>query len=316
MIIFFSSTCTLSWISVFSVLSMSPSAVSLLAAPDFAVGWLVMRMTARLRMPLNLAIAAPLSRFVPALSELKVSPLLTVFAADEESAAKLKAARERLETSPKLSEFSQRCIQKTFSGFSKFTSWVEGPIDKYGLSYFLASKVTNVSTLTGATYLSMQGMDLPGTLSSWGLSGDLQADSGLLACTAALNVTFTPLHFYGSVATVLCFDRLATRLWAERQGELEEKEKTGVLTEEEDDHKQNLSEEHMRKAVVGGASVLALCFDLAVSLFIMRRMFKSGTKEAGKDAEDVSSTTSAEDEGANAPIVKADPILNGDTATA
>lgn len=217
MIIFFSSTCTLSWISVFSALSMSSYATAVVAAPDFAIGWFVMRMTSRLRMPLNLALAAPMSRFFPALSELKVSPLLSVFAADEESAAKMKAAREKLETSPQLTEFAQRCVKKSFSGFSRFTAWVEGPIDKYGLSYFLSSKVTNVSTLTGATYLSMQGMDLPNLLTSWGLSGDLQADSGLLACTAALNVMFTPFHFYGSVVIVQGFERLATRLWEERQ---------------------------------------------------------------------------------------------------
>merc|ERR1712087_1074523 len=127
-------------------------------------------------------------------------------------------------------------------------------------------------------------MDLPSILTSWGLSGELQADSGLLACTAALNVIFTPLHFYGSVAIVQCFERLATRLWEERQQELKEKEKVGdVLTEEEEDHKQNLTEEHMRKAVVGSASVLALCFDLAVSLFIMRRMYSSGTKDSSKE---------------------------------
>merc|ERR1712087_751716 len=116
-------------------------------------------------------------------------------------------------------------------------------------------------------------MDLPSILTSWGLSGELQADSGLLACTAALNVVFTPLHFYGSVAIVQCFERLATRLWEERQQELIEKEKVGDV----------LTEEHMRKAVVGSASVLALCFDLAVSLFIMRRMYSSGTKDSSKE---------------------------------
>ena len=45
--------------------------------PELAVGWMAARLSRRLRMPLNVAIAAGAVRVAPALSDLTVTPLLT-----------------------------------------------------------------------------------------------------------------------------------------------------------------------------------------------------------------------------------------------
>lgn len=90
-------------------------------------------------------------------------------------------------------------LRSTLDGAARFARWAEGPIDKYGLSYFIVSKVSNVSTLAAGAAAAAHGLDVASLLSTLGLSGELQGDSGLLACTVAVNVGFTPLHFLGAV---------------------------------------------------------------------------------------------------------------------
>lgn len=287
MIIFFSGTTTLTWATTFVSLSMATQLHTVLAMPEFAVGFLVMRTTSRLRMPINLAIAATIARQFPIFSELKISPLLAAFAADEETKAKMRSFRERLEESPRHSERSQRLVKGFFSNFTRFWAWAEGPIDKYGLAYFLASKASNVATLTGATYVTMQGFDVPGMLSSWGATTELQGNSGLLACTAVINVAFAPAHFYGACVAVQALERLASGMWTEAQQQLKEKEERGTLTEAEQNQLE-MTESQMVTAMIGFISCLVCCCDIAFGLYIMRKLYTSQTGDSkdSKDGED------------------------------
>lgn len=288
MVVFFSGATTLTWAMTFVALSSLPSARLALGAPEIAVGWLVMRMTARLRMPLNFAVAAPLSRLLPALSRLKISPLLAVFAADAEAKKRFDEAKDKFIGSLR-SERMQRVVQNSFKASEKFVRWAEGPIDKFGLSYFVTSKVSNVSTLIGGTLAAMHGLDVSGQLSAWGLSADLQADSGLLAGTAALNVGFAPLHFVGAVAAVASVERLGSRLWLDRQAELREKRLHAPevpLSTEEQEHL-DMPESQMVSVVVAAAVILTLVFDLAFALYMVRRLHGSQQKGDGSPGAEV-----------------------------
>lgn len=226
MVIFFRGIGTLTWAPIFCVLSMSTSARSLLAAPEYAVAWLVVSTTFKLRQPLNAILAATLSRMVPAVSKLKVSPLLAFFATDRRTREAIDEVRKSIETSAQLSKWTQDMLKGSFRSGASAIRWVEGPIDKYGFAYFLAGKATSISLLGGATVAMTYGLDVPGVLSQLGLSGDLQDEAGLLACCSVLNVALTPIHFCGTVNGIQYLEQRASDVWQEEQRE--EREKTKV----------------------------------------------------------------------------------------
>lgn len=278
MVIFFSGAVTLTWAAIFGALSCSAAAGSTLAAPELAVGWLVMRVTSRLRMPVNAAAAALVSGLCPALSSLRISPLLAAFAGSAEADDAARRARRSLERSPSLSPRVRRLLRRCFRAFGRWAQWAEGPIDRYGLSYYVVAKTTGVLTFCGATVAAMHGLDVPGALSRWGLSGELQADAGLFACAAAINVPCAPLHFLGAVGAVDKLERMGARIWLEKQLELDETERqNGRLSEEEQLYKE-LSEADVKHNFVTNMAYLTLLIDLGFSLYIMRRMSKSQAK--------------------------------------
>ncbi|CAE8617953.1 unnamed protein product [Polarella glacialis] len=201
-VVFWNASCTLTWASVFGALSSSPTATALLASPDYAVGWLLMRATVKFRQPVNLGLAAVVSKLLPGLSMMKVSPLLAFVTPDAESRNALTSLRRWAFRLPFLGAGGRRLLRRFLRRSSDFVSWAQGPIDRYGLSYFLAAKVTSLTTLCGGTIAAMQGLDVSASLTWLGLSSELQKDAGLFACAAALNVPLAPLHFYGSVSWI------------------------------------------------------------------------------------------------------------------
>ncbi|CAK9015055.1 Hypothetical protein (Fragment) [Durusdinium trenchii] len=120
---FFNASSTITWLTVFGTLSYSLEHAQINLA-DYAVGWLAMRSTVKLRQPLNLALATVLSKFEPRLSMLKVSPLLTAATADAETRSAIMSVWAKL----------FRC-----------------PMDRCGLAFFLCNKFTNVCVLLTAT---------------------------------------------------------------------------------------------------------------------------------------------------------------------
>mmetsp|Transcript_107746 Transcript_107746/g.347853 ORF Transcript_107746/g.347853 Transcript_107746/m.347853 type:complete len:389 (+) Transcript_107746:56-1222(+) len=291
MVIFFSATSTLTWALIYGALSASSTAGSLLAAPELAVGWLVMRVTYKLRAPLNLAAAAAVSGACPALSKLKVSPLLATFAADGDTQAAVQKARQRLEESPHLGPHARMLLKRSFLALASFVRWLEGPIDKYGLSYFLVAKASSLATVGAATAAAMHGLDVPAALAAWGLSDELQSGAGLLAGAAALNAPCVPLHFCGAVAAVRGLEGLAARAWLEHRRALRSALRAagkgqGGLTEEERRSLRVTAPEAQRN-FVANASYLVLLLDLGFSLWLLRRLSQGRAGPAPEPREEL-----------------------------
>jgi len=292
MVIFFSAAGTLTWGTIFGALTVFGAGHGVLAMPEYAVGFLVMQVTRRIRMPLNAAVAAPLSRAMPQLSLLKISPLLACFAADAQTHNTLQRARRRIEEHPRLGELGQRCARRFFSGTVRLGKFLEGPIDKYGLAYFLTSKVTSVAVLGGATAAAAHGLDVPGMLAAWGFTGKFQNDAGLLAAAAVMNVLCTPVHFLGATGSVRALEGFASRMWEERQEELQSLKRAHASMvearaggdprtgEDKDrpmpgasDDEEPLTELEVQTNVVTNVSILVLILDMMCMFYVARRLF-------------------------------------------
>jgi len=265
---------SLTWFGSFLALSSLPFFRSLLGMPEIAAGWLVMRLTRRFRMPIDLAVAAALSQLFPKLALLKVSPLLKIFIVDEES------KKEMAKTSEKLSPSTLSAIEKFSRGFKRFAAWVEGPVDKYGLSYFLTAKVSNVSTLVLATIAVSHGIDLPGILSSWGLSTAVQAESGIVAGAAAWNVLLTPLHFWCAVASVQHLEAIGSSLWIQGRLELAKKQELKLELDETDKVMINMKEEELVASFLRASSMVAILVQLGFAGYMMVRLGRSMPQES------------------------------------
>jgi len=292
-VVFFSGACTLTWAIIFGALCMSGPLRTALAAPEYAVGWLVMKGTTRLRVPLSAAIAAPLSAFVPALSALKIYPLLALFAADKETRDKVNFAINRMQNSPKLSANAQIRVQRFFKGFGSFCQFVERPVDKYGLSYYLVSKTVAVTTLFGATAAASYGIDVPLALSAIGMSGELQSNAGLLACAAAVNTCGCPLHFIAAVRAIQLFEQQATAAWRKKEFE-HRKRKIATATsepvredaEEDGSKERHVTEAEMQKNLIKQMTLITLLLYTGFIFWVMRWLARSQKAPTGDGNDD------------------------------
>lgn len=276
MLIFFGGASTLTYAMILASISCSSVLRAALAAPEFAVGLLVMMVTRRLRVPLNLALAAPLSAAFPALSKFKISPLLTAFAVSKEDQ---EALRSQFDQS-NISDAAKDRVRAGVRRLVQFGRFVEGPVDKYGLSYFVVSKATGASTLCGATHLSSVGLDVPGALAAWGFSGDLQEDGGILAAACLLNVPCAPLHFLGALGAVGHLERAASSMWHAREDEIRRSLRKDDATSEtrapgDESQEPDITEEDVRTNLVTNIALITVILDLAFMLYMFRRMSKS-----------------------------------------
>lgn len=115
-------------------------------APALAFAGLIGRTTKRLRIPLHLAIAAGLAKIWPALTEVKVSRLMSPFTP----------------TSDDNSVWHQR-LQKSLDG-----------VDKYGAAYLLASTTAGITTYALLFATIHTGVDVEGWIAWLGLSVDME----------------------------------------------------------------------------------------------------------------------------------------------
>ena len=173
------------WVCLYGGLSTLPSGIM---APELAVGWMASRLTRKFRQPLNLALSAAIVRVVPAVSELKVTPLITGVVPDKQ--AREQAARARAKVVAAL-PFMDGVFTRGKAGLE----WLNGPVDRFGLAFYLAGKVTSLSTLLATTAVVRQGVDVVGVLAGWGLTGDFSDALANLAGSGAMNAAFTPAHF-------------------------------------------------------------------------------------------------------------------------
>mmetsp|Transcript_11246 Transcript_11246/g.24376 ORF Transcript_11246/g.24376 Transcript_11246/m.24376 type:complete len:363 (-) Transcript_11246:26-1114(-) len=273
MVVFFNATSTMTWLTAMTLLSSSAEIQTALAAPDYAVGWLTMRSTFKIRQPLNFALAAAASKRMPSLSLLKVSPLLTAVAADPDSRNSMMSVCAAVFRWRWLGVRGRAMLRRLLTGAGRLLRLAEGPLDKCGFAYFLSAKFTNLCTVALATVASMQYADLQSRLAAWGVSGDLQEEAGLLACASFLNVTFVPLHFYASVQLVRFLEGVAEDTWKQVHLEQHLNDSGNAVALPQDASEMN--EEEFKKNLIILAACGAALTDAAVCLYFMRRLTKS-----------------------------------------
>ena len=201
---------SLTWGTLYT--GLAASAVTF--PPELAVGWMAARLTRRMRMPINVAIAAGAVRVAPALSALTVTPLLTGLQPGDAKAldAKWMSTRAYLEGTQPVGAHrdTMRGVMDRIEGFGR---WVQGPVDQYGLALFLSGKVSWLATLLTVSVATRHGLDIQPTLVWLGMGADgLQSSMGCLAAAAGMNIAFTPAHFYLAVKGAQAQEALAMRL--------------------------------------------------------------------------------------------------------
>lgn len=108
--------------------------------PELAVGYLIAKFTGKLRQPANFALAAVISHQFPILGTIKASALIGL-----------------IKKKPDPNEAEKPMIIKKVE---QFLDWIQGPLDKYGFSYFIASKVNIGLLIIGASYAVKTGLDV------------------------------------------------------------------------------------------------------------------------------------------------------------
>lgn len=281
MVIFFSGCCTLSWATILSVVSTNAWATSALAAPEFAVGWLVMRATRKFRIPLNMALAAPISHLFPWFSQLRIAPLLTAFVADAKTRESSSVAVEHVQDALQLREATRAHLRVVWGKVKATVRRLEGPVDTFGLSFFVATKATNVATLGLATWAAAHGLDVSGALTHWGFSTELQGNAGLFACSAAINTLCTPLHFYGAVRVVTSLEKSAAATWHVREMKRVEEVINHAGEHYQARHRlMPFPQGDFVHALVAALACACVMFDLAFSLYLVRRLSQAQFAQA------------------------------------
>jgi hypothetical protein len=125
----------LTWYAMVGIYTMTPG-----IGPEFAVGYLMAKFTGKLRQPFNLALAAAISHEYPIFATIKASALMGVI--------KMKEPATNIVKPPLLVKLE------------KFMDWISGPLDKYGFSYFVASKLNLGLLICGVSYAVKNGMDV------------------------------------------------------------------------------------------------------------------------------------------------------------
>ena len=107
--------------------------------PELAIGYLVCKFTGKLRQPANLGLAALISHQYPILGTIKASALIGLIKNNTKNEPNKPTIVIKIE---------------------QFLDWISGPIDKYGFSYFIASKVNMAVLLLGASFAVKTGLDV------------------------------------------------------------------------------------------------------------------------------------------------------------
>jgi hypothetical protein len=78
----------------------------------------------------------------------------------------------------------------------KLLDWLKGPLDKFGFSYFLASKVNIIATICGTAVAIEYGVDLTSILNALGVSQTIQSGAGAMAAATLTNIGLLPAHLF------------------------------------------------------------------------------------------------------------------------
>ena len=201
-----------SWIALLGGITLAGSmAPVLLTSPALACGVLASRITRKVRQPVNLALAAGMVGAFPVLSEMKLTPLITGFAGDKESTEQFKAGRAWLEKHPALGSAQQRWVRTGIAGVERGWNWLQGPVDRYGLAFFVSSKMTSLATVAFVATAASRGVDVSAALTEWGFSSSLQGAAGTAAGAAVLNTLIFPAHLLNAIVGTLVVEKKVER---------------------------------------------------------------------------------------------------------
>jgi hypothetical protein len=145
-----------------------------LGGPEFAIGYLVSKVTSKFRQPVNLSIAALFLKLFPMLSHVKASALLYI------------------PITPKEEGTDKKDRSSDDNIITKIATWTMAPLDKYGFSFYIASKLTVFLTIGGTALLIRQGVDISVLLESLGISSTLQDVGGAAGVASMVNVGLIP----------------------------------------------------------------------------------------------------------------------------
>lgn len=166
----FLSSRTLTWYLLVFLLNVK--LIPLHFGAEWAIGYLGMRVSGKFRHPATLLLASGIHKAFPSLSNIKASALMGAVNFDD----------------PK---------EKPSPAMEKVKEWINGPLDKYGFAYYLASKATIGMSIGIITGCAMYGWDMQSQLSAWGVPVTMQEGAGSMAGATLLNLVLLPLHLYG-----------------------------------------------------------------------------------------------------------------------
>jgi len=261
------------------------------------------------------------------LSDVKITPLVTGFVMPDKD-KKVIAQRFEKNAPSGLMHATEKLV--------KGVKWLEGPVDKYGLSYYLSSRITGVAAICVTAYLVQHGVDVGAYLTTWGVLGEGVGEAaGTAAAASILNLSFLPLHFYSSVYGVRA---LESRINAAAKGIVDGKieaernfgrdhigcgnnEKEHIHNDDksqerwDDGDRENESEyreseyERISEGTMKTAIMLLLTYSLMVSLYSFRLFGKTamepwrsnveGGNAEGNDEDDNNHQNQGEERAAN-----------------
>ena len=264
-----------------------------LLPPSLAAGWAISKITKKFRQPINVAFAAVLVKAFPILGRVKVTPLVTGF---------VMPAKDKKVIAKQVEENAPADVATSFANsVSNGVKWLEGPVDRYGLSYYLSSRISGVMTICTSAYLIHHGVDITAyLLSDWGAVGEgIGEAAGTAAMASVCNVIFVPFHFYSSVYGVRSLEGMVQSAAVgivDGKIEAEEEFRRDYGDEEDHDDKSGYRREEEYERIADGAmrsaTMLLLTYSLVVSLYSFRLMGETATKPLSNEGK---SDAAAED---------------------
>jgi hypothetical protein len=275
-----------SWLVLYSALAAS----AVVFPPALAAGWMCARLTKKFRQPLNIALAAGLVRLVPALCEIKVSPLVTGIAADSHTMKELMEQKEKLEKNVPI-------LKPAILSVSLGAAWLQGPVDKYGLAYYLSSKASFLLTMGATSVMIKQGIDIESIVANFGISEGVGEAVGTLAGASAANALFTPLHFYSVIYGIRMMENTARQLrlhvpeevyegYREQRMKKRMEREGGDASSGRSDNSWEQEKEQMENGVVRMIGLLLLFYSFGVSMYALRLMGQTANKEKEESEQD------------------------------
>lgn len=173
LLVFFASR-SITWYSLFGA-----STLSGMCGPDLALGYLVTKVTAKIRQPANLALAAVLTRVFPVLTEVQGKALLGVLSPTDVGLIRPDSGTSTL-----------------VRIHAKIEYFINGPVNEYGFPLFVASRVTMLSSLLIISLCSRYGFDLSPLLSNIGVNDAVQTTGGAMGAASIINTFLLPVHLY------------------------------------------------------------------------------------------------------------------------